>query len=370
MTILTNDFDAATGDAYDTTGEDEFVVVAASVILVSDNADGIGSGFGGAQIVNYGTVTGQGAGLYFAGSSYSIIENEAGGLIAGNSEGIYTRESGDIVLNDGSITSRTCGIDDVAVGSMYIDNSGYIFGTYNGIVSESDGNIINSGTIESSETGISIEVGASSPVSLDNTGVIRGLLDAVTSLGPAFVTIANRGTIDGSVDLADTGGDTITNKGPIEGNVQLGNGKNTFNGVGGTVTGTITGGAGADTIHLGNDGETVNGGLGHDVIYGGAGADTFEFTSDGAANADGIRDFNVANDIIELSHATFTKLAVGSTPVFSIGTGATSASDHLYYSSTGGGLWYDPDGAGKDAAIEIANLGAGLKLTAKDFTIV
>jgi Ca2+-binding RTX toxin-like protein len=136
------------------------------------------------------------------------------------------------------------------------------------------------------------------------------------------------------------------------------------------VTGTITGGAGADTIHLGNDGETVNGGLGHDVIYGGAGADTFEFTSDGAANADGIRNFNVANDIIELSHATFTKLTVGQTPVFSIGTAATSASDHLYYNSTGGGLWYDPDGSGSQAAIEIASLAAGLKLTAANFTVV
>jgi hypothetical protein len=33
-------------------------------------------------------------------------------------------------------------------------------------------------------------------------------------------------------------------------------------------------------------------------------------------------------------------------------------------------LWYDPDGAGSQAAIAIANLGPGLKLTAKDFTVV
>ncbi len=179
---------------------------------------------------------------------------------------------------------------------------------------------------------------ASSSVSFDNTGLIRGTSDAIApdagfgTFDDGSVTIANRGTIDGSVDLADTGGDTITNKGSIEGDVQLGNGANTFNGVGGTVTRTITGGSGADTIHLGNDGETVNGGLGHDVIYGGAGADTFEFTSDGAANADGIRNFNVNNDIIELSHATFTKLAAwrDRRPSSASGHGATSASDYLY----------------------------------------
>jgi hypothetical protein len=38
-------------------------------------------------------------------------------------------------------------------------------------------------------------------------------------------------------------------------------------------------GAAADTIYLGNDGETVNGGKSHDLIYGGTGADTFAFSS-------------------------------------------------------------------------------------------
>ncbi len=189
--------------------------------------------------------------------------------------------------------------------------------------------------------------------------------------GGGALILRNIGTLDGNVDLANSAGDTFTNTGVIYGNVELGNRANTLdNRHGGRVTGTITGGSGADTIYLGNDGETVNGVLAHDVIYGGTGADTFEFTSDGAANADGIRNFNVANDIIELSHATFTKLAVGSTPVFSIGAAATSASDHLYYNSTGGGLWYDPDGSGSQAAIEIANLGPGLKLTASNFGVV
>ena len=197
MTILTANIDAATDDAYVTTVYQETVVVAANVILVSDESNGINSGFGGAQIVNYGTVTGADAGVYSFGSSSSIIENEAGGLIAGSSYGIYVQETGDTVLNDSSITSNSVGIYD-ANGSMYVDNEGYIFGTIDGIVTLSGDNIVNSGTVASSKTAVSISAVASSSVSVDNTGLIRGSLEAITAAGAGSVKIANRGTIDGS----------------------------------------------------------------------------------------------------------------------------------------------------------------------------
>jgi Ca2+-binding RTX toxin-like protein len=255
--------------------------------------------------------------------------------------------------------------------SLFNEHSGSIEGYYGLYTPYDNGSIRNDGYIDGLEDGVRL---AGGDASLINTGRITGAEYAVydsPTLGAA--TITNAGTMTGGVEAFFSAGDeneSFHNTGVLNGGVQLGDGTNLFDGRGGTVNGTITGGSAADTIHLGNDGETVNGGLGHDVIYGGTGADTFEFTSDGAANADGIRNFNVANDIIELSHATFTKLAVGQAPVFSIGAAATSASDHLYYNSTGGGLWYDPDGSGSQAAIEIANLGAGLKLTVKYFTVV
>ena len=114
---------------------------------------------------------------------------------------------------------------------------------------------------------------------------------------------------------------------------------------------------------------TVDGG-GLDQIDGGTGADTFAFSHDGAANAATVHGFNVANDTIELSHSLFTKLAIGATPTFTISKYAQSASDHLFYNTTNGSLWYDSNGNAAGGVVEIANLGPGLKLTASNFTVV
>jgi hypothetical protein len=84
----------------------------------------------------------------------------------------------------------------------------------------------------------------------------------------------------------------------------------------------------------------------------------------------GIATSYVSNDTIELTHAAFSKLVAGATPTFSIATAATSASDHLYYNSANGNLYYDADSNGAMAPRLIANLGAGLELTASNFTVV
>jgi Ca2+-binding RTX toxin-like protein len=213
--------------------------------------------------------------------------------------------------------------------------------------------------ISSSEAGLT----------LDNGGTITGTSYAVNLTGSG-TTISNSGKIDGAVKIT-SGGDSFRNTGAIDGNVTFqGSGDNSFNSRGGTVDGAITGGSGADTIYLGNDGETVNGGAGHDLIYGGAGADTFAFTSFTVADYDHVVGFNVANDKIQLDHTEFTKLTAGVTPVFAIASSATSASDHLFYNSTTGWVSYDPDGNGSQVAHGFVNLGAGLKLTAHNFTVV
>jgi hypothetical protein len=66
------------------------------------------------------------------------------------------------------------------------------------------------------------------------------------------------------VDVASLVQSTIVNKGEIVSDVDLAFyavSSNSYDGRGGTVSGTITGGSSADTIRLGNDGETVDGGL-------------------------------------------------------------------------------------------------------------
>jgi Ca2+-binding RTX toxin-like protein len=374
MTIQTTNIDAASGDAIDlTNGDEAFFTIANGVVVESQNAKGIvADSTENFFIYNYGSIVSDDVGLELD-SSNDRFYNERSGSVFGF-RGVSLTTTGETFVNYGDVSGDTYGVNDSG-GSNVISNYGTIEGPSGGLNAVGGADYItNEGSISadgSGGAGVSSGTSASAVTTIDNRGTVAGDGDSIFVNGDGALILRNIGTLDGNVDLANSAGDTFTNTGVIYGNVELGNRANTLdNRHGGTVTGTITGGAGADTIHLGNDGETVNGGLGHDVIYGGAGADTFLFTSDGAANADGIRNFNVANDMIELSHATFTKLAAGQTAVFSIGTGATSASDHLYYSSRGGGLWYDPDGSGSQAAIVIANLGPGLHLTASNFGVV
>ncbi len=229
-------------------------------------------------------------------------------------------------------------------GGNVISNYGTIEGPDDGL-SVAGGDYITNYGIISATTGVGISTDtATTLTTIINTGAIEGG-DAISSLGTGALTLTNTGALDGAVDLENSGGDTFTNTGEIVGTVQLGGGTNTFdNRHGGTVTGTITGGAGVDTIYLGNDGETVDGGGAHDKIYGGTGADTFVLSSDLGADWEHIYNFGVADDTIELEHSVFTKLKAGATPTFSIASAATSPTDFLYYNSTNGDLYYDTNG--------------------------
>jgi len=65
--------------------------------------------------------------------------------------------------------------------------------------------------------------------------------------------------------------------------------------------------AGADTLLGGAGDDLLDGGLAADTLTGGAGENTFRFsTALGDGNVDWIKDFNVANDVIQLDSLTFT----------------------------------------------------------------
>jgi Ca2+-binding RTX toxin-like protein len=75
----------------------------------------------------------------------------------------------------------------------------------------------------------------------------------------------------------------------------------------------------------------------------------------------------------------FTKLGKGGTvgaPVklnaafFKVGTKALDANDYLIYNPATGALFYDPDGTGRTAQVQVASLAKNLKLTAADFFVV
>jgi Ca2+-binding RTX toxin-like protein len=143
---------------------------------------------------------------------------------------------------------------------------------------------------------------------------------------------------------------------------------------------SVLGGDGIDRLYGGNGddvlkgeagNDTLFGEAGNDKLYGGAGSDTFVFNKKAAktSNFDRIYDFkSVEGDKIFLDNAVFKKLGKLGTfdapakldvSMFKAGK-AKDKNDYLVYKS--GVLYYDADGSGKGAAVEIVKVG-GLKAT-------
>ena len=135
--------------------------------------------------------------------------------------------------------------------------------------------------------------------------------------------------------------------------------------------------AGNDTLTGGNGDNIINGGLGNDVLTGGSGVNKFVFdtTPNATTNLDTITNFVAGKDQIELSHSVFTALGqqgVLSADQFVAGdfNSGQTATNHIIYNSTSGGVYYDADGSGNSAAVEIAVVGTNLNLTAGDIHII
>lgn len=134
---------------------------------------------------------------------------------------------------------------------------------------------------------------------------------------------------------------------------------------GNTFENYISGGAGDDML---------NGGDASDRLRGGAGADSFVFSSalNALSNVDSILDYNVADDQIALEDSIFTELTAGQALglAFVVGSAATTAAHRIIYNAASGGVFYDADGVGGDAAILFARFGAGLAMTEAEFQVL
>jgi cysteinyl-tRNA synthetase len=137
---------------------------------------------------------------------------------------------------------------------------------------------------------------------------------------------------------------------------------------------TLYGGSGNDNLTGGAGNDLLVGGLGADVMIGDGGADRFLFnTKIGAGRLDNIGDFETANDLILLDNDIFLNAgAVGTlkAAAFRIGTDATTAAHRIIYDSVSGALWYDRDGTGGAAKVQIAVLDDGLAINRNHFQIV
>ena len=148
-----------------------------------------------------------------------------------------------------------------------------------------------------------------------------------------------------------------------------------INGTGNSLANTLIGNDAANILNGGDGSDTLRGRLGNDTLIGGAGADNFVFdTAFGATNIDTLTDFAVIDDTVHLENAIFTGLGLAngtlSSAAFFIGTAAADASDRVIYDSASGKLYYDADGLGGSAQVQIATMDVGLALTNADFQIV
>ncbi|BAL22608.1 calcium-binding protein [Azoarcus sp. KH32C] len=117
----------------------------------------------------------------------------------------------------------------------------------------------------------------------------------------------------------------------------------------------IWAGAGNDKIVAGAGNDWIVSGDGADKIVGGLGIDTFVFDNVSAGGMDNIADFNAAEDLLAFDTDVFTSLAGGvAADEVVFGKTALDANDFLILD--GSKLFYDADGNGAGAAVQIANL--------------
>ena len=113
--------------------------------------------------------------------------------------------------------------------------------------------------------------------------------------------------------------------------------------------------------------------VGISTLFGNAGGDVFVL-SNLAADRDGIRDW-ATEDQIEISASLFGGgLVAGSLAGGQFATNGTGvagdADDRFVYNTSNGALYFDIDGSGDDARVQIASLTGIPALTAADFNIV
>ena len=208
----------------------------------------------------------------------------------------------------------------------------------------------------------------------DDTYTVNVATDVVTENadeGVDTVLSAATYTLSANVEnLELTGTAVINGTGNALSNNLTGNGSaNTLAGLDGNDT--LRGDAGADILI---------GGTGNDVLDGGLGNDFFVLDAalDASANVDTINDFSKVTgntDKIRLDNDVFTAVgAVGTlaATAFVIGTDAADASDRVIYDSTTGALYYDADGTGAQAKVQIALIGTSIHpaLANTDFLVI
>ncbi len=138
--------------------------------------------------------------------------------------------------------------------------------------------------------------------------------------------------------------------------------------------GVYYGFGGNDILTGGDNGNTFIGGAGSDTLTMGAGVDKVLF--DSLSGIDTVILFNPSQDMVQLAKSVMAALGpVGSLTAaeFKSGAGLAAAADattRVFYNETSGALYYDADGSGATAAVQLATFTGTPTLTFGLFSIV
>lgn len=136
----------------------------------------------------------------------------------------------------------------------------------------------------------------------------------------------------------------------------------------------FVGSAASDNLRGGNGNDTIDGGNGADNLFGGAGNDSFIFNSS-STGIDNINDFTIGGDTLQISSAGFGGAGVVGTAGalaaarFTTGTAATTAAQRFVYDNASGSLFFDIDGNGSAAQVQIALLNTRPALNNNSFLV-
>lgn len=201
----------------------------------------------------------------------------------------------------------------------------------------------------------------------------------VDSTGDVVVEAAEAGIDLVQASIAWTLGANLENL-TLTGTIGLrGEGNALANAVTGTSgNDTLLGGAGADTLTGGAGNDLLIGGPGADRLDGGLGLDTFRFNAPGEG-VDTINGYVIADDRIEVSAAGFGGGLLAGIDLLATGryventTGrATSAAGigQFIFETDAARLWWDADGAGGAAAVQVARLTGLTTLGAGEIVVI
>ncbi len=149
-------------------------------------------------------------------------------------------------------------------------------------------------------------------------------------------------------------------------------GRNNLEGTGNIYDNCLIGNTGNNNLSGGEGNDTLIGGIGSDTLTGGSGNDVYLFNSS-TEGSDTIGDFSAIDDIIQIRASGFDPRLTRGTIAqdrFVLGSIAGDSNDRFLYARNTGKLFFDADGTGRIAAIELATLSGTPALDFNDIFII